>query len=95
MNKQLEEKSEYQKQWWISVILTAVLALTVGLCLYVVIQVASVGYANLGGFMMFRVVTGSMEPTIPTGALLVAREVDIESIQLNDIICFQFGSGKG
>lgn len=70
-------------------ILTVVLALTVVLCLYVVIQVMSHGYANIGGFMMFRVVTGSMEPTIPTGALLIAREVDIETIQLNDIVCFR------
>jgi len=47
------------------------------------------GYANLGGFMMFRVVTGSMEPTIPVGALLVTKQVEIESVQLNDIICFR------
>ncbi len=69
--------------------LTVVLALAVALCLYVVIQVMSHGYANIGGFMMFRVVTGSMEPTIPTGALLIAKEADIETIQLNDIVCFR------
>lgn len=89
MNEQLEEKKESRIHWWISVLLTVILALTVALCLYVVIQVMSHGYANIGGFMMFRVVTGSMEPTIQTGALLIAREVDIESIQLNDIICFR------
>lgn len=89
MNEQLEEKKESRIHWWISVLLTVVLALTVALCLYVVIQVMSHGYANIGGFMMFRVVTGSMEPTIPTGALLIAREVDIETIQLNDIVCFR------
>ncbi len=70
-------------------LLTIILGLTVALCLYVVIQVRSYGYANIGGFMMFRVVTGSMEPTIPTGALLVAREADIETIQVDDIICFR------
>lgn len=89
MKEQLEEKKECRLQGWLSVALTVILALTVAMCLYVVIQVMSHGYANLGGFMMFRVVTGSMEPTIPTGALLVAREVDIESIQMNDIVCFR------
>jgi signal peptidase I len=89
MSEELEEKKECRLHWWISVVLTVVLALTVGLCLYIVIQVMSRGYANLGGFMMFRVVTGSMEPTIPTGALLIAREVDIASIKLDDIVCFR------
>ena len=87
--KEKKENKEGQMQWWISVGLTAVLALTVGLCLYVVIQVMSRGYANIGGFMMFRVVTGSMEPTIATGALLIAKEVDIAAIQLDDIVCFR------
>lgn len=89
MNNELEETS---KSWLYrrgSVLITVLLVLAVVLCLYVSIQVLSYGYANLGGFMMFRVVTGSMEPTIPVGALLITKEVDIESIQLNDIICFR------
>ena len=63
--------------------------MAVGLCLYTVIQVLSNGYVNIGGFMMFRVVTGSMEPTIPVGALLVTQEVDIETIAVNEIVCFR------
>lgn len=70
-------------------LVTILLVLAVALCLYAVVQVLSHGYVNLGGFMMFRVVTGSMEPTIPVGALLVTRQVDIESICVNDIICFR------
>lgn len=89
MKEQMEEKKEGRIQRWLSALLTIILALTVAMCLYVVIQVRSYGYANIGGFMMFRVVTGSMEPTIPTGALLIAREADIETIQLNDIVCFR------
>lgn len=73
----------------ISILVTILLVFAIALCLYVVIQVLSYGYANVGGFMMFRVVTGSMEPTIPVGALLVAQQVEIESIQVNDIICFR------
>lgn len=70
-------------------LVTLLLVLAVALCLYTVVQVLSHGYVNMGGFMMFRVVTGSMEPTIPVGALLVTQQVDIESIQVDDIICFR------
>lgn len=73
----------------ISVSVSIFLALTVVLCLYATIQVLSRGFVNLGGFSLFRVVTGSMEPTIPVGALLISKQVDIETLQLGDIICFQ------
>lgn len=86
--EEIEEKgSALQKR--ISVLVTILLVLAVLLCLYVAIQSMSNGYVNIGGFMMFRVVTGSMEPTIPTGALLVTKQVDISQIELNDIVCFR------
>ena len=72
----------------ISALVTILLILAVMLCIYVVFQLLSNGYANIGGFMMFRVVTGSMEPTISIGTLLVTQEVDISTIRLNDIVCF-------
>ncbi len=84
-----EASKENLIQRRISVLVTVLLILAVLLCLYVVIQVLSNGFVNFGGFMMFRVVTGSMEPTIPVGALLVTKQVDIESIRLDDIICFR------
>ena len=84
-----EEYRQQAIQRSMSVLVTIMLILAVLLCMYVVIQVLSNGYANIGGFMMFRVVTGSMEPTIPTGALMVTREVPITSIRLNDIVCFR------
>lgn len=89
MKKLREEKEIRQIQKWMGWLISAGLVLVVALCLYVVVQVLSYGYANLGGFMMFRVVTGSMEPEIPTGALLIAREVPIENVQLGDIVCFR------
>lgn len=73
----------------ISVLVTIMLILTVMLCLYVVIQVLSNGFVNINGFMLFRVVTGSMEPTIPVGALLLAKETDTAAVALGDIICFR------
>lgn len=87
--EELEDSKESLIQRRISVLVTVLLILAVLLCLYVVIQVLSNGYVSFGGFMMFRVVTGSMEPTISVGALLVTQQVDIESIRLDDIICFR------
>ena len=87
--EELEDSKESLIQRRISVLVTVLLILAVLLCLYVVIQVLSNGYVSFGGFMMFRVVTGSMEPTIPVGALLVTRRVDIDTVQLHDIICFR------
>lgn len=84
-----EDACSNKLQTRISILVTIMLVLTVLLCLYVVIQVLGNGYVNIGGFMMFRVVTGSMEPTIPVGALLIAQDVDIQSVNLGDIICFR------
>lgn len=87
--EETEEIKQNVVQRTISLMVTVLLILSVVLCLYVTIQVLSDGYVNIGGFMMFRVVTGSMEPTIHVGALLVTREVEISQIQLDDIICFR------
>ena len=72
----------------LNALITIFLVLAVLLCLYVVIQVLSRGYVNVFGFSMFRVVTGSMEPTIPVGALLITRETTMEQVNIGDIICF-------
>ena len=87
--EELEESNEAVLHRRISMLVTILLVLAVLLCVYVVLQVMGNGYVNIGGFMMFRVVTGSMEPTIPVGALLLTREVDITSIRMDDIICFR------
>lgn len=86
---EVEESKELLVQRRIGILVTVLLILAVLLCMYVVIQVLSNGYVNIGGFMMFRVVTGSMEPTISVGALLVTQKVDISTIRLDDIVCFR------
>ncbi len=91
MNKPMHEEESKKSRWQrrISAAVTVLLVLAVMLCLYAAIQVLSNGYVNIGGIMMFRVVTGSMEPTIPTGALLITREVDIHTVKMDDIVCFR------
>ena len=87
--EELEESNHTKLHRLLSILVTILLVFAVLLCMYVVVQVMSNGYVNMGGLIMFRVVTGSMEPTIPVGALLMTREVDISSIQLEDIVCFR------
>ena len=85
----MNENMEKKMLKGISAAVTVLLILMVVLCLYVVVQVLNNGYVSIGGIIMFRVVTGSMEPTIPVGALLVTREMPINQISLNDIVCFK------
>ena len=84
-----EKKQESKLMRGISALVTILLIFAVLLCVYIVFQLLSDGYASIGGYMMFRVVTGSMEPTLSVGTLLVTKQVDITSIQLDDIVCFR------
>lgn len=73
----------------VSVLVTVLLICTLLLCFSVVLQVLNRGYASIGGYSFFRVVTGSMEPEIPIGALIVSKEVDIDTLEIGDIVCFR------
>lgn len=72
-----------------STIASVVLALAVLLALVVSVQVLTNGYVTLAGNSMFRVVTGSMEPTMPVGTILLCKQTPIEQIQQGDIVCYQ------
>lgn len=72
-----------------NIIASVVLIIAVLLAAVVSIQVLTRGYVTLAGNSLFRVVTGSMEPTMPVGTLLLCRQTPIEQIQQGDIICYQ------
>lgn len=67
---------------------SALLIVSMVFCIYALAQVRSRGYVMVAGRSVFRVATGSMEPTIQTGALLMARRADINEIGEGDIICY-------
>lgn len=69
-----------------SIIVSVALVLAVILCLSVMLQVLDKGYFSVAGYSLFRVATGSMEPEIPVGAILVCKEVPIDTLELGDII---------
>ena len=73
----------------IKIVTSVILVLALVLCVVVVSQVLSQGYVSVFGYSVFRVVTPSMEPTLPVNTLLLAQEVPISDIQVNDIIVFR------
>lgn len=87
MKKKCVKKSSVRDK--INALITVFLILAVLMCLFVAFQILTNGYVDLAGYSLFRVVTGSMEPTIPVGSLLLSRNVEISQVQEKDIICFR------
>lgn len=85
----MEEKKENKLIRGVNVLVTILLILAIALCAYIVFQLVNDGNASIGGYRMFRVVTGSMEPTMSVGTLLVTKTVDISTIDVGDIVCFR------
>ncbi len=56
------------------------------LCFVVTIRSVTKKDVSIFGYRLFYVVSGSMEPTLPVGSLLVVKEQD--SYEVNDIITF-------
>lgn len=54
----------------------------------------AVAIPRIAGGTPYTVLTGSMEPDLPPGTLVVVRPVDAEDIALGDVITFQLESGK-
>ena len=65
------------------------LVIAVIICLTVVVQVTTNGYGQIGGCSLFRIVTGSREPELPVGSLIVCQDVPVSQIQERDIVCFR------
>lgn len=85
-----EEDSKIQKNGWkiwrarlgsIAVVIVATLAIIlVGL--------------KLAGFRTFTVLSGSMEPEYPVGAMIYVRPVDYQSLQVGDVISYVANDDK-
>ena len=42
----------------------------------------------------FTVLTGSMQPTLPPGSLVVSRTVDVDTIEIGDVVTYQLESNR-
>lgn len=93
MEQDLEYKQEDKLFRPANIISTALLCIAVSLCLVISAQVVTRGYAGIAGFSVFRVVTGSMEPTLPVNSLVVSRRTPIDDIAPDDIVVFYSPTG--
>lgn len=73
----------------LSVSTSLLLIFAVIFCFSVVYQIQTKRFVSFFGCSVFRVVSDSMKPEIPVGALILSKETDIEKIEVGDIICFR------
>ena len=73
----------------ISTAASVILALTICFCLFVVVQVLGKGYASLGKYSFFKVVTPSMEPNLAVGEVIINKAVKMDDIKVGDVISFR------
>ena len=72
-------------------ILTVLLVAVLALSGYVFVKSVRAGkdrVPSVFGFSFMQVATGSMEPTIPTGSLIIVRDTDANAVQVGDVITF-------
>ncbi|WP_162246463.1 signal peptidase I [Aeromicrobium sp. Root495] len=69
----------------------AVWALLLG---FVAMLVVAVLVPRLAGATPYTVLTGSMQPTMPPGTLVVAKPVDPEALEVGDVVTVQLRSGQ-
>lgn len=73
----------------VNVVSIAIIIVSVLLLISVVMTKAG-DIPSVGGYSFLRVMTGSMEPEIPTDSLIVVKSVEPSEIQEEDIISFFF-----
>ena len=69
-------------------LISVILIMVSVVILLTVLMARSGEVPNLFGYSAFRVATGSMEPELPVGALIVTRKTDPEAIREGDVITF-------
>ena len=81
MNFYRLEKKNYWKIWFFAILKSFAIALL----LSIAVMVAC-------GYKFMIVISGSMEPTLPTGSLIIVTPCDYDDLELRDIVTMQ-GSG--
>lgn len=75
--------------WWVRTIVSWLLLLTAAAALAALVVVPRVS-----GAMPYTVLTGSMEPTLSPGSLIVVNPVPPDELRAGDVITFQIESGN-
>ena len=86
MKQKPQKRKLYQKL--LSGGVTLLLIAAVCLCLFIAVQVLSHGHMSLGGYSCFKVITGSMEPELSVGDLILTKTVRASDVEVDDIVSF-------
>lgn len=88
--KPVNKKAEKAKKIFTRVIsVITALSFVLGLAIFISVLRANKGEVpSVLGFSVMRVRTGSMEPTLRTGCIVVARKTDPQKLEIGDIISF-------
>jgi len=78
------------KAWvWPRRILDIVGYLALALCLALLGSLLTVAATNLLGYENYVIYSGSMEPTVKVGSLLLTRPVDVDALRVGDVITYR------
>lgn len=84
----MEKRSKTISKKLISGGITVILIIAICLCMFAFVQKFNKGYVSIFGYSLFKVTTGSMEPTISIGEMILTRSVPIDEIETKDIVSF-------
>ena len=93
--EQNQEQNQGKKKDFRSIASATVLVVAVLFSLILSVQVVLRGYAGVAGYSVFRVITGSMEPTLAVDSLVLAKKTAITDIKVDDIVVFFAPTGSG
>ena len=78
------------KAWvWPRRILDIVGYLALALCLALLGSLLTVAATNLLGYENYVIYSGSMEPTLKVGSLLLTRPMDVDDLRVGDVITYR------
>lgn len=72
--------------------LSKILSTIVTILFVAVMLLAVLGYKGVGGYRYLDILTGSMEPNIPVGAVVVIKETPISELKVHDVITYRLNS---
>jgi signal peptidase len=83
-------KAKEGKAWvWPRRLLDILGYLALASCLALLGSLLLVAATNLLGYQNFVIYSGSMEPTVKVGSLLLTRPADVEDLQVGDVITYR------
>lgn len=72
----------------LNVFLTVLVILCALLCVVLTAQILQGREANIFGYRVCHIITGSMEPELPTGSTILVKRVDPAELKVGDVINF-------